>query len=1008
MKKFFLKFKLQAGPPATPSQASGLRGGRGQSLIEIIIVMAMSIVILPALLTGLVSSRQGKVQQAQRTQAVYLLNETVDAVRSVREKGWAPFAVNGTYHTATASGSWVLLSGSAAVNGFTQQVVIGDVNRDSSGTIASSGGTLDPSSKKVDVSISWDQPYASTISATLFITRYLENNSFTQTTVVDFNAGVLGNTQVTNAAGGEVTLANNNKAKWCAPAFSSVTIDLPDGPPVAVAATSSAASANIPNDVFVATSPSTSNSIKLAYINVTANTDPPVAALRGKFTLDPAQYSNPIYVPSGIGLTNTFKTNDIKYYTSPENKTYALLATDLPTKEVVAVLVNDGDPSNDDTTTGEYQDPVSKIYKYWTFFNTTIYGLGIGLDTGFLNPSANAADTGGDNDGFGSNPTRAYSNNNSFAVDTNSGNNTGTSCTGADKDKHRYYNYNFSLPAGTTIDGIEVRLDAKVDNTTGGPKMCVQLSWDGGVTWTTPKSTSNLTTGEATYVLGGVSDTWERTWNDTNFINSNFRVRAINVASNISRDFSLDWVGVRVHYSGGSLGTNDQAPFDYGATALTVLGSKGYVSSGGYLYTFDLSDIDNKSSTSGLDMVGCRIELDGYDCKPGSPATVKKYDPGQTGTSWSDTSGAIHNDCSDGGNIELFATNDIYPVQVGSNTYVYVAVGGVTNPEFAIANVSTVPSYSRSTESTCGRISGGDSGWKRIGTYDFNSDSSTEEAANSVYANSGGTRAYISSNGGIDGDHDGQPDSKQFYILNTLNKTSPTFLSGSPSSGPTSGYYYGTGANAEMYPRRSLTVLNGERVVLVGKDAIPNGNDAQEYQVLDSGNEATPNYCGGLNFDQGFNDLTSVSENDGDNFVYMVANTTINELKIIQGGPDTGLYVVSGTFESSVFDANLSSSFYRFSAAVNQPPQTTIKAQVGVSSPVGGNCASAAFNYVGPNGNPSSYFTTNISSISGTIPFGTYDGYQNPNSCFKYKFFLDTTDYNQSPTLYDINVNYSP
>ncbi len=994
-------------------RVSNFKFQRGQSLVEILLAIGLSAIILPALLTGLVSSRQGKAQQNQRTQAVYLLNETVDSVRSVREKNWAAFAVNGIFHPVISGSNWNLATGSATVNSFTQSVIVGDVNRNTSGVIVSSGGTLDPSTKKADISISWGQPYISTVSATLYITRYLNNNAFSQTTVSNFSSGILNNTQITATAGGEVALANNNKAKWCSPAISSTTIDLPDGPPVAVAAIANSTSSNFPNDVFVATAPNTSNSIKLAYVNVTANTDNPVATLRGKFTLDASQYSNAGYVPSGLGLTNAFKTNDIKYYVSPSGKTYALIATDLPAKEVIAVLVNDGDASNDGGTTGEFQDPVNKIYKYWTFFNTVMHGLGMGIDTGYMSPTANGANTGGDNDGFESNPTRAYTDNSSFAVDSNSGSDVGTSCTGTDKDKHRFYNYDFSLPNGAAIDGIEVRLDAKVDSNSGAPKMCVQISWDGGTTWTAAKSTpGSLTTSETTYILGSSSDTWGRTWSDTNFTNSNFRLRVVNVASKTARDFSLDWAAVKVYYSGGISSTNDQAPFDYGATSLTVSGNKGYVASGGYLYSFDLSNIDSKSPASGLDMIGCRIELDGYDCKAGSPATAKKYDAGQTGTSWSNTSSAIHNDCSDGGNIELFATNDIYPVQVASNTYIYVAVGGVTNPEFEIANVSTPPTYSRSTENSCGTISGGDSTWKRISSYDFNSVSNTEEAANSVYAKSDGTRAYISSNGGIDGDHNGQPDSKQFYILNTSNKNSPAFLSGSPSSGPTSGYYYGTGAQAEMYPRRSLTVLNGDRVVLVGKDAITNGNDAREYQVLDSSIEATPNYCGGVNFDQGFNGLTSVSENDGDNFVYMVANTTVNELKIIQGGPDTGLYASSGTYESSIFDPSFSAQYNSFSASISQPSQTTIKAQVAVSAPVGGSCNSAVFNYVGPNGiggaSPSAYFIPSGSLISGVIPFENSGGYQNPNRCFRYKFYFDTTDFNKTPVLNDIFINYSP
>jgi PKD repeat protein len=55
-----------------------------------------------------------------------------------------------------------------------------------------------------------------------------------------------------------------------------------------------------------------------------------------------------------------------------------------------------------------------------------------------------------------------------------------TSCTGSGKDKHLFYNYAFSIPAVAMINGIEVRLDAKVDSTLASPKLCVQLSWNGG------------------------------------------------------------------------------------------------------------------------------------------------------------------------------------------------------------------------------------------------------------------------------------------------------------------------------------------------------------------------------------------------------------------------------------------------------------------------------------------------------------------------------------------------
>lgn len=977
---------------------------RGQFIVELLVAIGLMLIILPSLTYVMIASRESKPMQDIRVQASLLMQETYEAIRSVRERAWDNVSANGTYHPITSGNTWMLSAGSDIVGGLSRSVVISDVYRDENGVIVSlPSGSVDPSIKRVDVTISWTSPHASSIHASWYLTRFLGNTSLMQTTVSDFSSGTLSSTQVANAAGGEITLANNNKGKWCSPAFSNTAIDLPDGPPVAVVATASAL-ATSPNDVFVATAPTTDSSIKMTYINVTANTDPPIASQRGIFTLDPAQYSSAGLVPTGIDVDNVFKTNDIKYYKSASGKVYALMATNLPEKEVIAVQVHDG-------VTDTFQDPTNKIYKYWTSFNTKIYG------DAFHNPSAHAADTtnAGDNNGFGTNPANAYTLNGSYAIDTNSGSNTGTNCTGADKDKHKFYNYGFSIPSGATINGIEIKLMARVDSTANAPKMCVQLSWDGGTTWTAAQSTATLTTSGAVYTLGGSADTWGRAWGDAEFSNANFRVRVINVASSTSRDFSLDYVGAKVHYNGMSSVPNDQEPFGYGAKALTILGNRGYVSSGGYVYVFDLSTIDAKSPSVGLDQIGCRIQVDGFDCSPGT-GIDRKYSAGETGATWSDTTGPAHNDCSDGGNIELYASNDLYGVTDSGNNYIYVAVGAGTNPEFEIINATSVPDAASNppiSNASCGRISGGNAGWKMVGSLDFNSASGTEEAANSVFAKSDGTRAYISSNGGIDGNNDGAPDSKQWYVINTSNKSSPQFLSGTPSTGAQSGYYEATtAANLQLYPRRSLTVLNGQRAILVGKDGTADANNAQEYQVLNIDSESAPLYCGGVNYDQGFNDLTSVSEADGDNFVYMVANTNEKQLKIIEGGPDTGIYLTPGTFESNFFDATGSAAFNRFQAVVDQPAQTSIKMQIGSAAPVNGSCVGAAYAYVGPNGimgsSPSAYFVPSGSVISGVIPVGTYGGYINPNQCFKYKIYMDTTDTNQTPTLYDLNVNFSP
>lgn len=105
-----------------------------------------------------------------------------------------------------------------------------------------------------------------------------------------------------------------------------------------------------------------------------------------------------------------------------------------------------------------------------------------------------------------------------------------------------------SIPAGSTVKGITVRLNAKADSTAGLPKICVQLSWNGRTSWTTAKSTATLGTTVQAFTLGGPTDTWGRSWSVNDLTNANFRLRVIDVASNVARDFSLDWAAVQVDY----------------------------------------------------------------------------------------------------------------------------------------------------------------------------------------------------------------------------------------------------------------------------------------------------------------------------------------------------------------------------------------------------------------------------------------------------------------------------
>jgi hypothetical protein len=172
------------------------------------------------------------------------------------------------------------------------------------------------------------------------------------------------------------------------------------------------------------------------------------------------------------------------------------------------------------------------------------------LQTGFRNPSAQRAVLTGDLNGFERNPSYAFTDNGVFAVDQDSGTDAIIDfCGSLMKDRHLYYNYGFSLPANAVVMGIEVRLDEMVDSSASSPYSCIELSADGGVTWTVVKATPVLGTTERTFVLGGLGDLWSRSgWTAAELADGKFRVRITNVADSSYRDFKLDWIAVNVHY----------------------------------------------------------------------------------------------------------------------------------------------------------------------------------------------------------------------------------------------------------------------------------------------------------------------------------------------------------------------------------------------------------------------------------------------------------------------------
>lgn len=180
---------------------------KGQTLVEILVAMGLSAILIPSILTLTVASREARAQEGQRLMSATLLREAKEAVRSIRESSWASIAFDGTYHPEISGSSWALVPGTEDIGNFHRQIEIQPVRRDQSGAIVESGGFVDPSTKKITHSVSWDEPRSGSVSAMEYLTRFLGNDTRVHTTQADFDAGVKVNTISTNTGGGTIELA---------------------------------------------------------------------------------------------------------------------------------------------------------------------------------------------------------------------------------------------------------------------------------------------------------------------------------------------------------------------------------------------------------------------------------------------------------------------------------------------------------------------------------------------------------------------------------------------------------------------------------------------------------------------------------------------------------------------------------------------------------------------------------------------------------------------------------
>jgi len=197
------------------------------------------------------------------------------------------------------------------------------------------------------------------------------------------------------------------------------------------------------------------------------------------------------------------------------------------------------------------------------------------------------------------------------------------------------------------------------------------------------------------------------------------------------------------------------------------------------------------------------------------------------------------------------------------------------------------------------------------------------------------------------------------------------------------------------------TTIRGISVVQEGskKYAIIVGTNGQEYQVYNITTETSPTKCGGMEINNGIYDIDSIRDSYTNAFSYIITGDTAKEFKIIRGGPGGGgedgyAFYDQGTYESTPFNSeSTSSEYYVLAIKTDIPSATTIKIQVRASD----NSNMSGSTWIGPDGTASTYF-----DVTGVydLPTGIVGQY------FQYKVAYTSTSIENSALLEELVINY--
>lgn len=156
------------------------RARAGFSLIEAIVGISIFSVFIFSLMLALQLSQRIASESVRNIQASFLLEEGVDAVKTIRDRSWISnisSLTSGTNYYLYFNGTaWTTTANNIYIDGiFERKLNVNGVYRDANDDIAPSGN-LDAGTKKATVSVSWmGRSGTTTKSASFYLTDLFSN-----------------------------------------------------------------------------------------------------------------------------------------------------------------------------------------------------------------------------------------------------------------------------------------------------------------------------------------------------------------------------------------------------------------------------------------------------------------------------------------------------------------------------------------------------------------------------------------------------------------------------------------------------------------------------------------------------------------------------------------------------------------------------------------------------------------------------------------------------------------